>query len=184
MLISTRDTKALGNAALYVRLRNATGQFWDFVGLAWVSPQTNDCRAFLTERADASTTESLYAADVTLPAGGPWEYEIVSVATSEVTVGPFSTSEDAIMARIGVPSGASISADIQTRATVAGLLAGVVEGTVTLQQVMRIIIALVSMCEGGGGSPIHFRDLANTKNRISYTVDGQGNRTAVTLDLA
>ena len=36
---------------------------------------------------------------------------------------------------------------------------------------------------GGDTTSIKFRDLADTKNRVTETVDANGNRTSVTLDL-
>ena len=68
--------------------------------------------------------------------------------------------------------------------TVADILAGVVEGTITLVQVQRLIMSvLAGLASGGDTTSIKFRDLADTKNRISETVDANGNRTSVTLDL-
>jgi hypothetical protein len=65
----------------------------------------------------------------------------------------------------------------------AAALAGIVEGTLTLEQVLRVILAgLVGKTTGGGTSSVSFRDVADTKNRIAATVDANRNRTAVTLD--
>ena len=68
-------------------------------------------------------------------------------------------------------------------AAVDAILDDVVEGTLTLRQAMRLILAaLVGKSSGGGSGTIVFRDLADTKNRISATVDANRNRTAVTRD--
>jgi len=68
--------------------------------------------------------------------------------------------------------------------TVAEILAGVVEGTITLVQVQRLAISvLAGLASGGDTTSIKFRNLANTKNRVTFTVDSNGNRTSVTLDL-
>ena len=67
--------------------------------------------------------------------------------------------------------------------SVADIIAGVADGSYDLQEMMRIIMAATAgKSSGGGGSTITFRDTADTKNRISATVDANGNRTAVTLD--
>ena len=59
----------------------------------------------------------------------------------------------------------------------------VVEGTLTHRQILRILLAaLAGKSSGGGSSTITYRDLADTKNRISATVDANRNRTAVTRD--
>lgn len=94
MLISIRYNKNAGNAAIYARIRNATGQFWDFTGLAWVSPETANCRVFFTERADGDAAESLFLAEVTIPAGGPWVSEAVRIDTGAV-LGNDTTAIDA-----------------------------------------------------------------------------------------
>ena len=59
----------------------------------------------------------------------------------------------------------------------------VVEGSLTLRQAVRLFLsALAGKSSGGGTTTINFRDLADTKNRITATVDSNGNRTNVTLD--
>jgi hypothetical protein len=59
----------------------------------------------------------------------------------------------------------------------------VVEGTVTFRQAIRLFIAtLTGKSTGGGTTALTFRDLADTKARVSATVDANGNRTAVTRD--
>ena len=59
----------------------------------------------------------------------------------------------------------------------------VYEGTLTQRQIMRILLAAIAEKSAGGGTTtITFRDNADTKNRISATVDSSGNRTAITLD--
>jgi hypothetical protein len=60
----------------------------------------------------------------------------------------------------------------------------VFEGSVTLRQALRLLYsALGAKSSGGGTTSITFRDLADSKNRIAATVDSNGNRTAITLDL-
>ncbi|MEO0166750.1 MAG: hypothetical protein ABIL39_11510 [candidate division WOR-3 bacterium] len=58
-----------------------------------------------------------------------------------------------------------------------------VEGSLKLVHVLRIMLsALALKSSGGGTNTIYFRNVADDKNRISATVDGNGNRTSVTLD--
>jgi hypothetical protein len=60
----------------------------------------------------------------------------------------------------------------------------VIEGVLTAAQLFRGLVAMAfGLSDGGGGSPIHFKDQANTKNRITATCDNNGNRTAVVTDL-
>ena len=59
----------------------------------------------------------------------------------------------------------------------------VIEGTVTLRQLLRIALAvLAGKTTGGGTVTVNFRNVADTKNRVIATVDADGNRTAITLD--
>lgn len=77
MLFFVRTVKSLGNSAVYARLKNTTGQFWDFTGLSWVVTLSANCKVFLTEYADGDPLESLYMAEAIIPAGGPWIEEAV-----------------------------------------------------------------------------------------------------------
>ena len=101
-------------------------------------------------------------------------------------------------ARLGAPAGASVSADIAdlptnselgtalsglNDITVADIIAGISEGSLDLQEMLRIIVAAVAgKASGGGTATIKFRDLADTKDRITATVDVNGNRSVVTVD--
>lgn len=59
----------------------------------------------------------------------------------------------------------------------------VVEGSLTLRQVLRIVLAAVAGKSSGFPSgPAIYRDNADTKPRITATVDANGNRSVVTLD--
>lgn len=63
------------------------------------------------------------------------------------------------------------------------ILDEVVEGSTTLRQAIRLLLsAAVGKASGGGSTTVVFRDLADTKDRITATVDANGNRTAVTRD--
>jgi hypothetical protein len=79
----------------------------------------------------------------------------------------------------------NLDAAISTRATVAALLAGVVEGTITVKRLFRIILAWMGgKAIGGGTATIPFRDQANTIDRVTLTTDSNGNRSAVTFDFS
>lgn len=67
--------------------------------------------------------------------------------------------------------------------TVANIIAGISDGTFDLQEMMRIVFAVCCCKSNGGGTvTINFRDSGDGKNRVTATVDSDGNRTAVTLD--
>jgi len=59
----------------------------------------------------------------------------------------------------------------------------VTEGTTTLRQAIRLLLAHhTGKCSGGGTNTLTFRDIGDTKNRLVYTVDGVGDRSAVARD--
>ncbi len=60
---------------------------------------------------------------------------------------------------------------------------GLIESTLTFRQIVKIMLAaLAGKSSGGGTATIVFRDVADTKPRITATADANGNRSAVTLD--
>lgn len=61
----------------------------------------------------------------------------------------------------------------------------IIESGITAEQVMRILMASAAgKLSGAPGEPVTIRDVADTKNRITATVDSAGNRTAITLDVS
>ncbi len=67
--------------------------------------------------------------------------------------------------------------------TLADIIAGITDGALDLQEMMRIITAFAAGLSNGGGTTTHiFRDSNDSKDRITATVDADGNRTNVVLD--
>lgn len=67
--------------------------------------------------------------------------------------------------------------------TVAELLDAVVEGSTTLEGALRLMLSILTgEVTGGGTTTITYRDIGDTKNRVVFTVDASGNRSAVTRD--
>lgn len=67
--------------------------------------------------------------------------------------------------------------------SVANIIAGIADGSYDLQEMVRIMFAALSgKSSGGGTTTLAFRDAADSKDRISETVDSTGNRTSVTRD--
>jgi hypothetical protein len=83
MIAFVRYTSGLGNAALYARIRNATGQFWDFVALTWGTIGT-DCKQFLTEYTDGDPSTSYFSKEIVVPFNGVFCIEIAVDSTSLV----------------------------------------------------------------------------------------------------
>jgi hypothetical protein len=72
------------------------------------------------------------------------------------------------------PTAAEVATAVWTRAIESGL---------TAEQLQRLMLSvLAGKASGGGSSPITFRDVADTKDRVVLTVDSNGNRSAVVRD--
>jgi hypothetical protein len=57
------------------------------------------------------------------------------------------------------------------------------EGAYTAEELIRILTAVLAGRVTGAGSGVEkFRDIANTKDRVTSTVDDNGNRTNIVLD--
>jgi hypothetical protein len=70
-----------------------------------------------------------------------------------------------------------------TAAAIDAILDDAMEGTLTVRQALRIILAAAAgKLAGAATTSVTVRDQADTKNRISATVDADGNRSAVTVD--
>jgi len=90
----------------------------------------------------------------------------------------FASGDDAILAAIAALNNLSAT----QAANAVGAL--VIEGTITLIQSLRIgNAANAGKVSGAGTTAMALRDLADTVNRIAATVDADGNRIDVTLDL-
>ena len=80
-------------------------------------------------------------------------------------------------ARYSVDAGVTLSA-----AAVDAILDDVIEGSLTMRQALRIFVAaLAGKSSGGGTATIKFRNIADDGDRITATVDANGNRTAITI---
>lgn len=155
---------------------NAMLQFIDVAGAEW-----NDVAIPLQTSAnqidDLSTAAALalMQADVNT---------VVSINTSMTARIPAALVGGRMDASIGamaanVLTAAAMAADASAEIA-ATWLATVVEGAHTLGDYMRLFAGvLTGKSSGGGTTTVAFRDVADTKNRISATVDASGNRTAV-----
>ncbi len=63
--------------------------------------------------------------------------------------------------------------------------ASAIDTSITLRQALRVVLAATGgKVSGAATTTITFRDTADSKNRIIATVDADGNRSAVTLDVS
>ena len=77
-----------------------------------------------------------------------------------------------------------VAAVPSTTAIADAVLDEIVAGGYTLRQLCRGFVAvLAGISSGGGTSTLTFRDTGDTKDVVVATVDINGNRTSVTLDL-
>jgi|SRR5882672_882242 len=141
------------------------------------------------------------------PAGASVSADIAAIKSDTGTIlTDVNTGAGAIYTRLGAPAGASLAADIAainskttnlpaapaatgdamalTVGAVHAVWDEVVDGTFTARQAARLWnSALAGKADGMATTTVHFRDLADTKNRITATVDASGNRSAVTTDV-
>lgn len=101
-------------------------------------------------------------------------------ATLTTIAGYIDTEVAAIKAKTdNLPAAPAATGDI---AALLDLANGVETGW-TVRQAFRIILAvLAGKAAGGGTATMTYRDMADTKDRISAAVDANGNRTSVTKD--
>jgi hypothetical protein len=143
-----------------------------------------------TAIATDAITDAKVAADVTI-ASVTGAVGSVSGAVGSVTGAVGSVTAAVTLtaaydaAKTAAQAGDAMALTSGERTTLAGVIfASVVEGTTTFVQVVRgFAAALLGKASGMDSSTAVFRDLGDTKNRISATTDASGNRTAVTLDL-
>jgi len=129
-------------------------------------------------------------------AGSGSAYRVVPITTAAVasgvtaaclvTIGIPVTNTDVVNAYILGLAGDTTTPDIACEWWEDDAWAGsrVIEGSLTIDEWGRIILSETALKSAGGGTTtITFRDLADTKNRISATVSATtGDRSAVTLD--
>ena len=98
-------------------------------------------------------------------AGNPW----ASLLASNNSAGSFGEFVQALPSSLDIASQILDSSDVET--------------SVTVKEALRIVLsALAGKLSGAGTTAITIRDVNDTKDRITATVDASGNRTAVTVD--
>ncbi len=118
-----------------------------------------------------------------------------SVASVTGAVGSVTGSVGSVVGAVGSVTGAvgsvtgavgSVTAGVTlTGATIDSVWDEVMEVGITARQSLRVSNSfLAGETNGGGTVTIRFRDLADTLNRITMTVDADGDRSGVALNLA
>jgi hypothetical protein len=123
---------------------------------------------------DAANAPGLYRLDIPDAAIASGAESVV--VTLRGATGMVQVSLDAQLTAIDLQDTTQIPTSIMD-------LAGGVESGWTLRQAMRIMLsAIAGKASGLAGTTAAYRDMADSKDRISATVDASGNRTAVTRD--
>ncbi len=176
--LNTTDTGTLGMLRLYVNEGGALPVWLDMMVMpanVWDSLFGADAlQVDATQIAGAAVSASTAQLGVNVVQAGGTAW-----GSGAITSGAFAAG--AINAA-AIATGA-IDADALAADAVDEILDEAVEGSLTLRQAVRILLAaLAGKSTGGGSGTISFRDQADSKNRISATVDVNRNRTAVTVD--
>lgn len=176
--ISAAETTAAGTGGeIWVQWVDAADDEW-YVGYAIVRVHAANLDSLATAT-DLATVDAIV--DAILADTGT---DGVVLADGAITAAKIAA--DAITA-------AKIAADAITSSELAasavaeiadGVLDETVEGAYTLRQIVRLLAAAVGgKASGGGTTAVTFRDLNDGTNRIVATVDANGNRTVMTLDV-
>lgn len=152
-----------------------TVRYHDVAGAEWQDLVVNVHTVTVSQIDDLGTAADLAVVD------GVVDAVLVDTIALQVDTAAILADTGPILvdtAEIGV-------AGVGLTAVPTAVLAAVVENGKTVQDFFRIMkAALAGKSSGGGTATIVFRDDADTKGRITATVDVDGNRTAVVLDAA
>ena len=124
----------------------------------------------------SGTTKIINAAEYTEIGGGGYKLDWSSGTTA------YSATSDYFIVSDG---GATLSGAERYKygSNEADISNNGLEGSTTYEQAMRLMLsALAGKSTGGGTATLTFRDQADSKPRITATVDTDGNRDAMTLD--
>lgn len=122
----------------------------------------------------------------------------VNLPSDPADASDIATATNAIFARLGAPAGASIAADIATRLAAASytappsaatvrdaIFANVTDGALRFDESIRLmgssILAMLSGAVNNSTGTVTVRDIADTKDRFTWSYDANGNRTAFVI---
>lgn len=107
--------------------------------------------------------------------------QLGDLPTNAELTNALAAADDAVLTAVATRASQTSVDDVPT---VAEILAGVVEGAITLKGALRLMLAvLAGESTGGGTTTVTFRDVADAKARVTATVTADGNRTAITRDI-
>jgi hypothetical protein len=136
--------------------------------------------AAIAGNTDVPTSTRLATAGYTAPDNAT--IAAIHTKTAQLPADPASTT--AVLTRAA--PGAAMTLTTSEREAVADAWLDRVDGIEsgeTPRQTLRLVrAATLGQSDGFPEGPVHFRDKANTKNRITALTDAQGNRTAIATD--
>lgn len=174
------------------------GAFTNLTTLPSANPASG--RAVMIDLSASEMTADNIVIQCVDAAGAEWCDQLINLQTTASQLDDLATAADlatvagyidtevaAIKAKTDlIPASPAAVGDIPTAAAVADAVWDeAVDSTITARQSIRLAnSALGGKASGLNTTTAVYRDLADTKDRISATVDADGNRTAVTRDLS
>jgi hypothetical protein len=164
----------------------------DVSGLSTFDPAT-DTVANVTLVDTVTTNTDMRGTDDALLAASYTAPDNASIAANGTAIGNLNNLSsadvnaacDTALADYDAPTKAELDAGFAALndISVSDILSAVIESGYTLQEAMRLYNAvLLSKVSGAGTGTEIFRDINDTKNRVTATIDSSGNRTTITLD--
>lgn len=174
------------------------GAFTNLTTLPSANPASG--RAVMIDLSASEMTADNIVIQCVDASGAEWCDQLINLQTTASQLDDLATAVDlatvagyidtevaAIKAKTDlIPASPAAVGDIPTAAAVADAVWDeAVDSTITARQSIRLAnSALGGKASGLNTTTAVYRDLADTKDRISATVDADGNRTAVTRDLS
>ena len=185
LTISQADIRLTKNGGAYAQTNNATGATHDEKGNYGVPLDTTDTNTLGTLRVFVAESGALPVwQDFMIVPANVWDSlfgaDKLQVHADEITAGLITATAiatGAIDADAIATDGAQEIADALLDRT------NGIETSYTLRQTLRLILSsVVAKLSGAATTTVAIRDIGDTKDRITATVDSSGNRSAVTVD--
>lgn len=183
--LDTTDTNTVGPLAY----RGTHADIDDVGGVFYVQAQyatpTNITAGTVTTATNVTTVNGLAAGVITAAAIATDAIDDDALSANAVMAIQSGLATAASIAALNNLSSAQVTAAVPTAAQNAAATIGAsVDGSTTLAESLALAnSALGGKLSGAGTGTETVRDLADSKNRLVYTVDSSGNRTAVTRTL-
>jgi hypothetical protein len=133
--------------------------------------------------ADAVWDEAIAGHTTGATFGGKNQKVVPSETIGDYKATGFSTHSAANVWAVGTRALTDKAGFSLSTAGVDAVIDEVVEGTLTVRQAIRLLLSHhTGKSSGGGTNTLVYRDVGDSKDRLTYTVDADGNRSAVVRD--